>query len=101
MLAYVRLIPKKVMQLIERLSKYFIRLQQPMHAQREVSNALFSKWNQFWKICSENTLVNCITQNFLFIDRILEVSESFYFPTLKNVWLRDWFDNFYAEDNAS
>ena len=54
MLPYMRLIPEKVTQLIERQWRYFIRLQPRMEAQGEVSNALFSKLKQFWKIFSEN-----------------------------------------------
>ena len=47
MLAYVRLIPKKVTQLKEGLPKYFIRLQAHMHAQGDVFNARFSKLKQY------------------------------------------------------
>ena len=69
-----------------RLSKRFTRFQTPMHAQREVSHALFLKLKQFWKICPENTLVNCITQSFLFVNTILKVSESFHFLIIsKNI----------------
>ena len=47
MLAYVRLIPKKITQLKERLPKYLIRLQAQMDAQGEVFIALFSKLKQY------------------------------------------------------
>ena len=69
----------KVMQLKRRLSKRRTRLQARMHTQGEVSDVHFSKLKQFLKIFPENTLVNCITQPFLFIETILKVSEKLLF----------------------
>ena len=74
-LAYVG----KETQLKGRLTKRFTHFQAYMHAQREVSHALFSKLKQFWKIFPENTLVSCKTQSFLFVNTILKVSETFHF----------------------
>ena len=48
----------------------------------EASHALFSKLKKLWKMCPENTLVNCIAQSFLFIGTIFKVFESLYFLIL-------------------
>ena len=69
----------KVTQFKRRLSKRCTRLQAPMHTQGEVSHVLFSKLKQIWKIFPKNTLVNCMTQPFLFIDTILKVSKKLLF----------------------
>ena len=69
----------KVTQLKRRLSKRCTRMQARMHTQGEVSHVLFSKVKQIWKIFSKNTLVNCMTQPFLFIDTILKVSKRLLF----------------------
>ena len=69
----------KVTQLKRRLSKRCTRLQARVHTQGEVSHVLFSKLKQIWKIFPKNTLVNCMTQPFLFIDTILKVSKKLSF----------------------
>ena len=69
----------KVTHLKMTLSRCCTRLQARMHTQGEVCHVLFSKLEQFWKIFPEHTLVNCITQPFLFINAILKVSEELLF----------------------
>ena len=80
----------KVTQLKRRLSKRCTRLQARMHTQGEVSHVLFSKLKQFWKIFPENTLVNCITQPFLFINTILKVSEKLLFSDFIEKYFLLW-----------
>ena len=69
----------KVTQLKRRLSKRCTRLQARVHIQGEVSHLLFSKLKQIWKIFPKNTLVNCMTQPFLFINTIFKVSKKLLF----------------------
>ena len=80
----------KVTQLKRRLSKRCTRLQARMHTQGEVSHVLFSKLKQFWKIFPESTLVNCITQPFLFINTILKVSEKLLFSDFIEKYFLLW-----------
>ena len=93
-LAYMRLIPKKVTKLKGKLLQYFIHLQAQIHSHGEVSHPLFLKLKQlffFSKLKVEkmplNTLVNCIMQSLFFIDTIFKMSKSFCFLILSERFL--------------
>ena len=48
------------------------------------------KMKQFWKILPENTLVNCITQFFLFANTFLKVSEKLLFSDFVEKYFLLW-----------